>query len=104
MTSVEDPVPSEPCGRGKELREEELRLFERVVARDELALMECLDRVGQMVFCAALAQAGDQGAAEDLTEELFVRFWRSPEAFDPARGPLGLQMVGRLKERVGAAA
>lgn len=80
------------------LIEEELRLHERVVQRDESALLECLDRVGDLVYCMALLQTGRPALAEELTERLFVAFWRDPEAFPPTQGPLGLQLVRRLTE------
>lgn len=97
-TRVAAQDPPRPSGR----RDEERRLHERVVAGDELALLECFDRMGDMVFCAALLLSGQRSIAEDLTEALFVDLWRAPKAFDPADGPLGLQMIRRLTDRVGS--
>jgi hypothetical protein len=52
--------------------------------------MECLARLGHMVYCIALLQMGDESAADDVTEALFVEFGGDPEAFNPNHGPLAL--------------
>ncbi len=83
----------------EELLEEERRLHARVVARDELAMLECFDRSGHHVLCTALVQTGEASTAEDLTQGVFVEFWCAPEAFPPACGPLSLQMIRRLADR-----
>ena len=85
---------------------EELRLLERVVQRDEAALLECFDRAGQLVYCMALARTGDQASAEELTEAVFVTLWRDPAAFSSSGGPLGLQLLrwmtaGRVRVSAG---
>jgi DNA-directed RNA polymerase specialized sigma24 family protein len=79
-----------------ELLQEERVLHGRILQRDESALLEFLDRVGHVLFCAALVHTGDATAAEDLTEELFVDLWEAPEAFSPARGPVALQLLERM--------
>lgn len=78
------------------LVEEELSLHERVVQRDESALLQCFDRVGHLVYCTALVCTGSRTSAEELTETMFVRFWRDPRAFPPSRGPLSLQLIRRM--------
>ncbi len=80
------------------LIEEERELHERVVQRDESALLECLDRTGPLVYCMALQHTGGQAAAEDFTERIFLAFWRNPHAFPPSQGPLGLQLLRRLTD------
>jgi DNA-directed RNA polymerase specialized sigma24 family protein len=78
------------------LLDEELRLHERVVARDEAALLEWLGRTGGVVYSVALSHTGRVGLAEDLTEALFLEVWRHPEAFHPDKGPLTLQLIRRM--------
>ncbi|HEX2192130.1 MAG TPA: hypothetical protein VHH09_02975 [Acidimicrobiales bacterium] len=90
--SAEGPVPAH------RLLAEESRLHERVVRRDESALLECFDRIGDLVYCMALARTGRQASAEELTEAVFVAFWRDPAAFPPSQGPLGLQLLRRMSE------
>ncbi|HWC11219.1 MAG TPA: hypothetical protein VG455_08355 [Acidimicrobiales bacterium] len=75
---------------------EESRLHERVVQRDESAVLECFDRAGDLLYCMALARTGDQASAEALTEAAFVALWRDPAAFPPSQGPLGLQLLRRM--------
>lgn len=91
-------TPAQARRSTESLIEAESRLYERVVRRDESALLECLDRIGHLVYCMALLQPGRQASAEEITEELFVAFWRDPEAFPPSRGPLALQLLRRMTE------
>jgi len=92
--------PAALASRGSEMLEEQRGVHERVVARDRRALLEALDRNGHMVFCCALALSGQSAIAADLTEAVFVQYWRTPEAFPPTRGPLGLQMIRQLLEHI----
>lgn len=92
------PTPSAAPPTTERLIDEESRLYEQVVKRDTSALLECLDRVGPLVYCSALAHTGREAAAEQLTEALFLSFWREPEAFPLSRGPLGLQLLCRMTE------
>lgn len=39
-------------------------------------------------FAAAQGVLRDTAAAEDVVQDVFVHLWRSPSAFDPARGSL----------------
>ncbi|MFN2538898.1 MAG: sigma factor [Mycobacteriales bacterium] len=74
----------------------DFELYDRLLARDPSAVLECLDRFGAAVYCIALAESGDVARAEDLTERAFVELWRHAEEFDPGRAPIVLQVVRRL--------
>lgn len=83
---------------GQQRLDVELGLHRRVVAREQAALLEWLQLVGDVVYCAALSRTGRAADAEDLTETLFLDVWRHPEVYDPAKAPLSLQLVRRMSE------
>ena len=65
--------------------------FTLVVAmarRDQAALGELYQRYGGSLFCAALRVLSARHLAEEVVQDVFVRLWRNPERFDPARGAL----------------
>jgi RNA polymerase sigma factor (sigma-70 family) len=59
---------------------------ERLVGGDEAALGELYDEFSPLVYGLAARVTRDWAAAEDITQEVFVRVWENPQAFDPARG------------------
>lgn len=51
------------------------------------------------VFHAALRVTKDPVLADDVTHDVFLRLWRRPDRFDPARGELGsfLRLMARSR-------
>jgi RNA polymerase sigma-70 factor (ECF subfamily) len=51
------------------------------------------------VFATALRVLGRPCEADDVTQEVFVKYWRSPERFDPRRGEVGpyLRLMARSR-------
>jgi RNA polymerase sigma-70 factor (ECF subfamily) len=51
------------------------------------------------VFLAAHRVLGDPARADDVVQDVFVRVWRRPAAFDAARGDLGtfLRLIARSR-------
>ena len=51
------------------------------------------------VYSAAYRVLGRASDAEDITQEVFARFWRDPRRFDPKRGALGayLRLMARSR-------
>jgi RNA polymerase sigma-70 factor, ECF subfamily len=62
---------------------------ERLVAGDEAALGELYEELSPLVYGLAARVTRDWAAAEDITQEVFVRVWEHPQAFDVAGGPGG---------------
>jgi RNA polymerase sigma-70 factor (ECF subfamily) len=58
----------------------------RVAQGDENALGRLYDRFGQAVYSLCLRIVRDGPTAEELTQEVFVRLWRSAASFEPDRG------------------
>jgi RNA polymerase sigma-70 factor, ECF subfamily len=52
----------------------------------EAAIAQLYDRYGRTVFGVGLKMLGDRSLAEELTQEVFLKVWRSSSTFDPSRG------------------
>lgn len=50
------------------------------------ALEQLYDRYSTLVYSVSLRVLHDQGLAEDMTQEVFLRLWRRPRLYDPSRG------------------
>lgn len=74
-------------------------LVEMVIERSEAAFGEVVRRHGTRVHRVAFGLLRDAALAEDVTQDVFTRFWERPERFDPSRGKLeaflGLDAHGR---------
>lgn len=68
---------------------DDLTLMTRLAAGDQTAMGELYDRYGKPVYALACRMLGDPTAAEDVTQEVFVKVWRHAARFDPARGQAG---------------
>jgi len=51
------------------------------------------DRYGRLVFSMALRIAQDHGAAEEITQDVFVRCWRSIDRYHPQQGSLAAWLL-----------
>jgi len=74
---------------GAELREPppSREVLERVQRRDAEALGEFFDRYFQFVFGLVHRLLGDQAAAEDAAQEIFLKIHRAVARIDPSRDP-----------------
>jgi len=61
-------------------------LLQRIAADDDAALRLFYRRYAGLVFSLARRMLGDQGRAEEVLQETFVRVWRAAITYDPARG------------------
>lgn len=57
------------------------------LAAGDIGALEALyDRYGSLVFSVGLRVLLDRQLAEDVTQEVFLRLWRRPWAYNPERG------------------
>ncbi len=64
-------------------------LVDRLKRRDPQALSELYDRYGRLTYSVILRVVHNEGVAEDLVQETFLRIWNRAAAFDQTRGALG---------------
>ena len=64
----------------------DLRLLQRIAARDTAALAELYDRHHRLVFGLILRIVRDRGEAEEILQEAFVRVWTQAERYDARIG------------------
>ena len=68
--------------------DEEWVLMSRVASGDEAALAELYDRFGALVFKASRQVLNSRAEAEDASQEIFVRLWKTADRFDLRRAKL----------------
>ena len=51
------------------------------------------------MYTAAFRVLGDPALAQDVVQDVFLRLWRKPRAFDPSRGEIGtyLRLMARSR-------
>ena len=77
----------------------ERRLHRRLRAGDDEALAAAYDEFSPYVYGIALRATGEEQAAEDVTEHVFLRLWERPGEFDPERGPLRVLLCELARTR-----
>src|SRR3954447_20413468 len=67
--------------------------------RDTRQFSRVYDEHHRSVYAAALRVLGDHTQALDVVQDVFLRLWRRPEAFNAARGDVGtyLRMMARSR-------
>lgn len=74
-------------------------LLERIQQKDEAALSALYDRYSGLVYSEAKRILRDEGAAEEILQDLFYQVWRTAERFDAARGSLAGFLVVAARNR-----
>ncbi len=57
------------------------------------------DRYGRLIFSVALRVVQDRGAAEEITQDVFLRCWRSLDRYQPNQGSLASWMLSITHNR-----
>src|SRR3954468_13853824 len=67
--------------------------------RDHAAFSRAYAQHARGVHAAAMAVLGDSARAQDVVQDVFLRLWRRPDAFDMRRGALGpyLRVMARSR-------
>ena len=76
----------------------ESELFQALQAGNLSALGAIYDRYGEAVYRLALRNLGDATEAEDLTQEIFLAFWRTSK-YDPNRGTMIVYLLTMTRSR-----
>lgn len=74
-------------------------LAARLTAGDDYALAELFDALGRSVYGSALAVLGDDSAAQDVVQDVFVELWSHPDRYDPAAGTLRTYLTVLARHR-----
>jgi RNA polymerase sigma-70 factor, ECF subfamily len=64
----------------------DVRLFERIVARDAAAIRELYDRHNRLLFGVIMRIVRSRPDAEEVLQEVFIRVWTRAEMYDAALG------------------
>ena len=70
------------------------------VAGNEKALAEAYRQFSPLVHTLALRALRDRAAADDVTQEVFIRAWRSRSTFNPQKARLPAWIVGITKNAI----
>lgn len=58
-------------------------LLQRVASGDAVAVQECLDRYGGLVWSLARRFCSNREEAEDAAQEVFIEIWNKAKRYDP---------------------
>ena len=74
-------------------------MSERLNLRDPKQFASAFEAHHRSVYAAAYRVLGDHALANDVVQDVFLRLWRRPQAFDSSRGDVGtyLRLMGRSR-------
>jgi RNA polymerase sigma-70 factor (ECF subfamily) len=79
--------------------ENDVKLITRYACCSDAGLAELYRMHAAAVYGTARRVLKNTTEAEDVTQEVFLRFWTQPERFDPARGTLRAFLVAQAHAR-----
>jgi RNA polymerase sigma-70 factor, ECF subfamily len=74
-------------------------LAARLAAGDDHALAEAFDALASSVYGSALRVLGDNSAAQDVVQDVFVELWTHPGRYDPVAGTLRTYLTVLARHR-----
>ncbi len=74
-------------------------LAARLAAGDDHALAEVFDALAPSVYGSAVRVLGDNSAAQDVVQDVFVELWTHPDRYDPAAGALRTYLTVLARHR-----
>jgi RNA polymerase sigma-70 factor (ECF subfamily) len=74
-------------------------LAARLAAGDDHALAEVIDTLAYSVYGSARRVLGDDSAAQDVVQDVFVELWTRPGRYDPAAGTLRTYLTVLARHR-----
>jgi RNA polymerase sigma factor (sigma-70 family) len=77
-----------------------LQLDHSFSAGNEKALAEAYRQFSPLVYTLALRALRNRSAADDVTQEVFIRVWKSRLAFDPQKAALPAWIVGITRNAI----
>lgn len=80
--------PSSPAMPLESRSQADSTLVQRLCGRDPDAMMAIYDKFGKLIFSVILGAVRDPAAAEDLTQETFLRVWNRISTFSEDKGNL----------------
>jgi RNA polymerase sigma-70 factor, ECF subfamily len=78
---------------------EDAALIEQLRARSTVALAELYDRFGGLVYSTAQRVVEDRGAAEEITQDVFLRCWNNIDRYNTAQGTLAAWLLAIAQHR-----
>jgi RNA polymerase sigma-70 factor (ECF subfamily) len=88
-----EPRAASQAGRA-DTRDDDSLLVEAVVRGDARGLELIYERYSRGVYSLAIRLLSETSAAEEVVQETFLKLWRQPTAYQPARGRLLPWLLG----------
>lgn len=74
-------------------------LADLIRAQPAAGLAALYDRYGRIIFSVALRVVQDHGSAEEITQDVFLRCWRSIDRYQPSQGSLSAWLLAITHHR-----
>ncbi|WP_235494458.1 sigma-70 family RNA polymerase sigma factor [Geodermatophilus sp. Leaf369] len=88
-----------PARRPEDSSAGDLELIRRLQAGDRTAVEDLYDRFRRPAFALARRVLADDTLAEDVLQDVFLTVWKSPHAFDTARGSFASWLLAMVHHK-----